>query len=101
MRRCGRGLQKHPASPVPRLSGRNFSDEPKFSLPTNTTNAKLTMDLENNFTVGLRGPADPVITYASFTPYTAGESNYIVDISCCTGNSGGNRFMDGNNYVVY
>jgi hypothetical protein len=73
----------------------------KFSLPTNTTNAKLTMDLENNFTVGLRGPADPVITYASFTPYTAGESNYIVDISCCTGNSGGNRFMDGNNYVVY
>jgi hypothetical protein len=73
----------------------------KFTLPTNTTNAKLTMDLANNFTVGLRGPADPVITYASFTPHTAGESNYIVDISCCTGDAGGPRFMDGNNYVVY
>ena len=73
----------------------------KFTLPTNTTNAKLTMDLANNFTVALRGPSDPVVTYASFTPFTTGESNYIVNISSGTGNDNGNRFMDGNNYVVY
>jgi hypothetical protein len=73
----------------------------RIALPTNTTNAKLTMDLANNFDVALRGPGDPVITYASLVPFTAGESNYMVDLSCCTGNDGGNRFMDGNNYVVY
>jgi hypothetical protein len=42
-----------------------------------------------------------VVTYASFVPFTAGESNYIVELSCCTGNDGGHRFMDGNNYVIY
>lgn len=73
----------------------------RFALPTNTANAKLTMDLANNFNVSLRAPGAPVVTYASFVPFTAGESNYMVDLSCCTGNSGGNRFMDGNNYVMY
>jgi hypothetical protein len=73
----------------------------RFAFPTNTANAKLTMDLANNFVVSLRGPGDPVVTYASFVPFTAGESNYIVELSCCTGNDGGHRFMDGNNYVIY
>jgi hypothetical protein len=73
----------------------------RFAFPTNTANAKLTMDLANNFLVSLRGPADAVLTYASFVPFTAGESNYIVDISCCTGNDGGHRFMDASQYVVY
>ncbi len=73
----------------------------KFALPTNTVNAKLTMDQANNFDVALRGPGDPVVTYANFVPFTASETNYMVDLSCCTGNDGGNRFMDANNYVVY
>jgi hypothetical protein len=73
----------------------------KLTFPSDATSAKLTMDLANNFQVLLRGQGDPVVTYASFVPFTAGESNYMVDISCCTGNSGGNRFMDGENYVVY
>ena len=73
----------------------------RFAFPANTANAKLTMDLANNFVVSLRGPGDPVVTYASFVPFTAGESNYLVDISCCTGNDGGHRFMDADNYVVY
>jgi hypothetical protein len=73
----------------------------RFALPTNTANAKLTMDMANNFVVSLRGPGDPVITYDSVVPFTQSESNHMVDISCCTGNDGGNRFMDGNNYVVY
>jgi len=73
----------------------------RFPFPTNTSSAKLTLDLANNFVVSLRGPGDPVITYDSFVPFTAAESNHIVELSCCTGNSGGNRFMDGNNYVIY
>jgi len=59
------------------------------------------MDLANNFNVSFRGTGDPVVTYASFQPFTQSESNYIADISCCTGNDGGNRFMDANNYVIY
>jgi hypothetical protein len=73
----------------------------KFAFPSNTANAKLTMDLANNFNVSFRGTGDPVVTYASFQPFTQSESNYIADISCCTGNDGGNRFMDANNYVIY
>jgi len=73
----------------------------RFAFPTNTANAKLTMDLANNFVVSLRGPGDPVVTYASFVPFTAGESNYMAELSCCTGNDGGHRFMDGDNYVIY
>jgi len=72
----------------------------KFAFPTNTANAKLTMDLDNNFEVSLRGPGDPIVTYASFVPFTAGESNYLVAVSG-TGNAGGNRFMDANDYVIY
>jgi hypothetical protein len=73
----------------------------RFAFPANTANAKLTMDLANNFVVSLRGPGDPVVTYASFVPFTSGESNHIVELSCCTGNDGGHRFMDANEYVIY
>jgi len=73
----------------------------KFTLPADTTNAKLTMDLANNFTVGLRGPADPVVTYASFTPTTDAETNYIFDADGSNGTDPGHRFMDGNSYVIY
>ena len=73
----------------------------RFAFPTNTTNAKLTMDLANNFLVSLRGPADPVVTYASFTPTTDSETNYLFDADGSNGTDPGHRFMDGNNYVIY
>ena len=73
----------------------------RFAFPTNTTNAKLTMDLVNNFLVSLRGPGDPVVTYASFTPTTDSETNYLFDADGSNGTDPGHRFMDGNNYVIY
>jgi len=77
----------------------------KFAFPTNTTDAKLTMDLANNFLVSMHGSTDPVVTdpvvtYASFTPTTDSETNFLFDTDSSNA-APGHRFMDGNSYVIY
>lgn len=71
----------------------------KFKFPTNVNDAKLTVDMANNFVVSLSGPL-AVTRYAQVAPGTTGETNYLVD----AGNSvlgGSYRFADASAYMVY
>lgn len=71
----------------------------RFDLPNDVDDAKLTMDLANNFVVSLGGPTG-VERYDQVSPGTAEEATYLIDAS----NSilGGNyRFADASNYMIY
>jgi hypothetical protein len=71
----------------------------KFTFPSAVTNAKLTIDMANNFIVSLSGPLG-VTRYAQAIPGAADEKTYLVD----DGNSvlGGNfRFADASAYMIY
>lgn len=71
----------------------------RFDLPNDAQNAKLTMDMANNFIVGLSGPSD-VVRYDAMTVGSAEEKNYLID----DGGSipgGDYRFADGTAYMIY
>lgn len=71
----------------------------KFDLPDNVEDAKVMIDMANNFVVGISGPID-INRYAQVSPGAANEGEYLVD----SGNSalGGNfRFADGTAYMIY
>ena len=72
----------------------------KFDLPTNTANAKLTIDMANNFVVSLRAGSSAQVQYASFATGTSGETNYLADADG-SNLSGGHRFADGTGYMLY
>jgi hypothetical protein len=70
----------------------------RFDLPDSVTDAKVTVDMANNFIVSLSGPMS-ITRYAQMTP-GSNEKDYLID----DGNSvlGGNfRFADGSAYMVY
>jgi len=70
-----------------------------FDLPDDADNAKLTVDMANNYSVSLSGPSD-VMRYDNVSIGSAEESDYLVD----DGNSiPGDyyRFADGNSYMIY
>ena len=71
----------------------------KFGFPTNTTSAKVTVDMANNFVVSLRGGEGPQIQYAGLVTGTSSETNYLVNADGSSLN--GYRFADGNNYMLY
>ena len=71
----------------------------RFDLPDTVTDAKLTMDLNNNFVVSLSGPTN-IIRYAQITPGAANEKDFLID----EGGSilgGGYRFADAGAYMIY
>ncbi|RJP33497.1 MAG: hypothetical protein C4527_04395 [Candidatus Omnitrophota bacterium] len=71
----------------------------RFDLPDTVTDAKLTVDMANNFVVSLSGPTG-VVRYDHISPGAAEEKNYLID----EGNSilgGGYRFADASSYMVY
>jgi hypothetical protein len=71
----------------------------KFTFPSTVTDAKLTVDMANNFVVSLSGPLG-VTRYAQAIPGAADEKTYLVD----EGNSvlgGSYRFADGTAYMIY
>jgi hypothetical protein len=71
----------------------------RFDLPDTVTDAKLTVDLANNFVVSISGPIN-VTRYAQISPGAANEKDFLID----DGNSvlGNNyRFADGTAYMVY
>jgi hypothetical protein len=71
----------------------------RFDLPDTVTDAKLTVDMANNFVVALSGPLD-VTRYAQISPGAANEQDFLID----EGGSilGGNfRFADSSAYMVY
>ena len=71
----------------------------RFDLPDEVTDAKLTVDMANNFVVSVSG-ASGVNRYAQISPGAANEKNFLID----DGGSvlGGNyRFADGTAYMIY
>ena len=71
----------------------------KFTLPSAVTDAKLTVNMANNFIVSLSGPLG-VTRYAQVSPGAADEKTYLVD----DGNSvlgGSYRFADASAYMIY
>ncbi len=70
-----------------------------FDLPDDVSDAKLTMDMANNYVVSLSGPSD-VVRYSSMNVGTADENSYLID----EGGSipgGDYRFADGTAYMIY
>ncbi len=82
-----------------RFADGNGSITYRFDLPDTTDEAKLTVDMANNFVVSLSGPTG-VVRYDHVSPGTDEEKNYLVD----EGNSilgNGYRFADASSYMVY
>lgn len=70
----------------------------QFDFPDDVDNAKLTVDMANNFIVGLSGPTDQ-IRYAQMTPGASNENDYLFDNSANL--SGNHRFADGSATMTY
>jgi hypothetical protein len=71
----------------------------KLTFPTAVNDAKLTVDMANNFVVSLSGPL-AVTRYSQVSPGTTEEKNFLVD----AGNSvlGSNyRYADASAYMIY
>jgi hypothetical protein len=71
----------------------------KFDFPDHVTNAKLTIDMANNFVVGISGPLS-INRYAQVSPGAPNENDFLID----AGNSaqaGNYRFADGSAYMIY
>ena len=71
----------------------------KFDFPDTVTDAKLAVDMANNFVVAISGPIN-VTRYAQISPGAADEKDFLVD----EGNSvlgNGYRFADGSAYMIY
>ncbi|MHB9010246.1 MAG: hypothetical protein ACYDC1_25330, partial [Limisphaerales bacterium] len=71
----------------------------RFDLADDVANAKLTIDMANNFVVSLAGPSETV-RYFSVAAATPEEAPFLVDAGgSATG--GDFRFADGNSYMIY
>jgi hypothetical protein len=70
-----------------------------FDLPDDVSDAKLTVDMANNFIVSIAGPTG-VTRYDSVTVGSAEENNYLIDDGGSTP-GGDYRFADGESYMVY
>ena len=71
----------------------------RFDLPDTVTNAKLTMDIANNFVVSLAGSSE-VVRYFSMSAATPEEKPFLVDEGGSI--SGSNfRFADASAYMIY
>lgn len=88
----------------PSNRGHRFADASqsityRFDLPDDVTDAKLTVDMANNFVVSLSGPSE-LVRYFSVAAATADEMNFLVDEGGSI--AGGDfRFADGNAYMIY
>lgn len=81
-----------------RFADGNGSITYRFDLPDDASNAKLTMDMANNYVVSLSGPSD-VVRYHAMS-VGSNENDYLID----SGNSslgGDYRFADGTSYMIY
>ncbi|HOW65500.1 MAG TPA: hypothetical protein P5186_03190 [Candidatus Paceibacterota bacterium] len=71
----------------------------RFDLPDEVTQAKLTVDMANNFVVSLSGPSD-LQRYFSVAAATADEKTFLVDEGGSI--AGGDfRFADASAYMIY
>ncbi|MGI6454991.1 MAG: hypothetical protein ACOX5R_05140 [bacterium] len=88
-----------PSSRQHRFADGSGSITYRFDLPDDVDDARLMVDMANNFVVSLAGQTDEV-RYASVNPASAEESEYLIDAG--NSNTGNNhRFADGSNYMIY
>ena len=88
-----------PSNRKHRFADGNGSLTYHFDFPDAINDAKLMVDMANNFVVSLSGPIN-ITRYAQITPGAADENNYLID----EGGSilGGEfRFADASAYMVY
>ena len=71
----------------------------RFDFPDTVTDAKLDVDLANNFVVSIAGQSS-VVRYIQMTPDSTDEQNYLIEESGTTANNN-RRFADGNGYMIY
>ena len=71
----------------------------RFDLPDNVTDAKMTVDMENNFIVSIAGPAQGA-SYAKFTANTTTENTFLIEAPG-TATQPTARFADGNAFMIY
>jgi hypothetical protein len=71
----------------------------RFNLPDDVTEAKMTVDMENNFVVSIAGPAQGT-SYAKFTANTDTEPTYLIEAPG-TATQPNARFADGTGYMIY
>ncbi|MGC9329081.1 MAG: hypothetical protein ACP5I1_15720, partial [Candidatus Hinthialibacter sp.] len=82
-----------------RFADGNGSLTYRFDLPDDVDDAKLTVDMANNFIVSLSGPTG-VTRYAAMTVGSADENDYLIDDGGSTP-GGDYRFADGQSYMLY
>src|SRR5688572_1946382 len=71
----------------------------RFDLPDNVTDAKMTVDMENNFVVSLAGPATGT-SFGKFTANTPSETTYLIEAPG-TATQPSARFADATGYMIY
>jgi hypothetical protein len=71
----------------------------RFNLPDDVTDAKMTVDMENNFVVSIAGPAEGT-SYAKFTANTDTEATYLIEAPG-TATQPNARFADASAYMIY
>jgi hypothetical protein len=71
----------------------------RFNLPDNVTDAKMTVDMENNFVVSIAGPASGA-SFGKFTANTETEATYLIEAPG-TATQPSARFADGGAYMIY
>lgn len=82
-----------------RFADGNGSLTYRLNLPDNVTDAKMTVDMENNFVVSIAGPATGT-SYAKFTANTETEATYLIEAPG-TATQPNARFADGNGFMIY
>ena len=88
----------------PSNRGHRFADASgsltyRFNLPDDVTDAKMTVDMENNFVVSIAGPASGT-SFAKFTANTDTEPPYLIEAPG-TATQPNARFADGTAHMIY
>jgi hypothetical protein len=71
----------------------------RLNLPDNVTDAKMTVDMENNFVVSIAGPASGT-SFGKFTANTETEATYLIEAPG-TATQPSARFADAGAYMIY
>jgi hypothetical protein len=71
----------------------------RFNLPDNVADAKMTVDMENNFVVSIAGPASGT-SFAKFTANTETEATYLIEAPG-TATQPNARFADAGAHMIY
>ena len=88
-----------PSSRKHRFADGNGTLTYHFDFPDNVTDAKLAIDMANNYVVSIAGQSN-VVRYALMTTTATDEKDYLIEENG-TVTGGNNRFADGSAYMIY